>query len=129
MTPSGVRNSCDTSDTKLLLSSLSSFSRAEGAEQFLFGLLALSNVERVYQHVRLTADFDDVRGEEHGVEAAALVVDSDLALADDAIALQVVPESGPVRWVGPDAQFGGTFPNDFGRVEARARPEKNRSLR
>src|SRR5262245_36478600 len=86
----------------------------EGAEQFLFGLLTLSNVQRVYQHVRLTANFDDVRGKEHGVEAAARVLDRDLTLADDAIALQVVPESGPVCWVGPDAQFGGTFPNDFG---------------
>src|SRR5215475_12956673 len=64
--------------------------------------------------MRLTADFNDVGGEEHGVETAALVMDRDLTLPDDAMAFQVVPESGPVRRVGPDTQFGGAFINDFG---------------
>ena len=30
-----------------------------------------------------------------------------------AIALQVIPESSPVRRVAPEAEFNGIFPNDF----------------
>src|SRR5580765_1530737 len=41
-------------------------------------------------------------------------MDRDLTLPNDAIALQVVPESGPVCRVGPDTQLGGTFIKDFG---------------